>query len=1468
MAEIRLNKLMRDFNIGLGTLVDFLHTQGIWDKKLPSSKVPDTILPALRKRFGKDKLIAESASKTPVKVSAITKGVKEKNKERKAQKQGLRPSSHLNRKSLPKQDVSSILVSPPKAYAKRVKIKSINRPHRVITEAFDNYKAGVLFPKDITYKGQPIAITYAEALIKTRFKVGGIIHCRITGSSQDGSIAFLSCEISSSDQSEIKDFDKITPGAKYPVRLIGKSPNYFLVSIVGTQIRGLVLKDQFDEGADIDKRGNVRLQLVDKPENPFQFAHFVKAFSIGSRVPVKDLDSIVTKFLRKEELDVISPEDLATVHSILSQFPDLERKKADQVTGIQLYCRVPEKSLLQPFIKQNHSFFKQHSFWVTVNSEDDENPSIILFTETPTVVVELRAFSDDVFTVYGFDARRTSYTRNILIKYNKRTRLKISGKNLHFLSRYDPVPVDFNTEDVIDCISRLYTFNSQIIPGIQDAIREKTLLNTKDYNIMLSFLKYQQDKEYRQASDFVYISPNRIRVASGVRLGDAPSLRFSLTEGEYSILNNVTELEDNDLYVSIVNEEGEELLTGELDFAGDEFLLRFKRGHLDFSDYLKDGIRLRRSINIKHLQIQRNAIEDFIRHDSLDIYQDLINNRMKTPDIELVQDLVFFNPQFNLPSQDNNQSEAVKKAVGNKSVVLIQGPPGTGKTTIIVEIIEQLVSRGKKVLVCSQAHAAVNNIFERLRTRCPNMKILALDDKDEITIAADNFDNEDYKNYISNNISIISALNKNVTEDQLHERIGGFIYKTAEQTKIFRKKHSHIVDYHSVINNIPPQQIIELLVHLKIDSSNIDLDLLKAHIYREKDVILGTCIGIGMDSVLKDKNAVRFDTVIVDEAGKANLAETIVPLRLGDRFVLVGDHRQLPPYFDRDEIADFREKAEKSAYSRQYSQEEVEKAMDKSLFSDFFDHKFFPAENKVTLNYQFRMNPIIGQYISNLFYEGRLLSGEGTEKQTVSIEGYPDPVTFFDTDVSGLTPDNDPRETRKADGSFFNLREVRIICREILPNISVALDADPELTVGIITPYKAQYGKLREALRDTRFRDSVFTIDSIQGSEFDIVVFSFVRAFSLGSSKKVGFLDDLRRLNVSLSRAKKKLILVGHLPTLQNKKAHREDTIPGMVSPVQVFDAIADRVKRIGELTKTERFMQYGFEKGHIFSDCEYHYDEYPSIIIHLADFDFPSRVSSRSFGKYEDGDYVDVILSGFDATGRPLFESADLFKFLQNHKKGENYEAVVSHIRVKDDGWKVVKVTVDGMEFPLNIPAYMRKLHPEYLIEGAKLVVNLDNDEDNPDQLFFRPYRTEADRMLSTNLPLYLFTASIAELGQFPLVHFCFHDGSKAVLECPVLWHSGYENTDYKLVKVNGNYCRLNDDYYRAFIKTHQKNAHYQGLIVSEDKDYYYVEVDDYCGLIEKKGCWMKNVEIEKQYTVVVSEYDSYKKRVYFKIV
>lgn len=1476
MADIRLSKLAKDFNVGINALVRFLYTKGIKVDSNPNAKVSDTILPALYKEFGADQRIAKVASEIEDRLSlyyANKKKNAETNIKKSEQKKSSKKSKKADTKSTKKcsqPQLKNISQSKPKQKDSTIslKIKSINRPNRIITEGFNGYSAGVLFPKDIICNGHPISIENAEYFIQEHFSVGSAIPCKVISTSSDKKIAFLSCEISSAKFYGYQTFETLRLGDKYSVKIVGQSPNYFIVSIVDTDITGIVSKDQLGEDSKFDNRGHLRLQLVNKTDHRYQLVHFAKPVALQKRAHVDNIDELVSSFLRKEEISAISDSDLEIVRSILSRDPKLKRNKADQVNGLNIYCRIPERSPLNSFLQQDPTYFTKHTFWVTVNTDDTDVPSISLFTESPTVAVELKAYSDDVFTVAQFDSRMTTFTRNILNKYNKKTRLKIAGSNLKFVTRYEPVPTDFNTEEIFDYISKVYEFNNNIVPDIYTAIKEKTLVSAKDYSILTSYLKYQKSREHEQEKEFIYLPPNRITTSSGTRIGDTASIRLNLTEDESRTLVRGFGEEKGLIHIAVVNDEGEEQFTGVLDTEGDEFVLRFDRGHIDLSEYFQSGIKLQRRANTKHLQIQINATEEFIRRDSLKVYQDLINNRLENPDVKSAQNIKFKNPLFDTAAGDSTQAEAVRKALGNKNVLLIQGPPGTGKTTIIIEIIEQLVASGKKVLVCSQAHAAVKNIYDRLVSRCPDMNLLTLDDKDDLTSAARNFDEEAYTQFLKNNIALLGAIDRRVDNIDIKRMINEFVYKSVDQTKDFRKKHQHIVEYKDVISDISSRDLKFMLDRLKVDTRNLNTDLLKAQVYREKDVILGTCIGIGMDPVMRDKDAVHFDTVIVDEAGKANLAETIVPLQLGDRFILVGDHRQLPPYFDREEISDYVESMQNNPRTLNYNQEEVEWAMNKSLFSDFFEHKFFPEENKVTLNYQFRMHPQIGKYISDLFYSGNLYSGEGTEQQVVSVEGFSDSVTFVDTFVEKVDENNDPYERRSSDASFYNFREIKEICENILPNVSIAMDSNPELTVGIITPYKAQYRKLKEALKETRFYNKVYTIDSIQGSEFDIVIFSFVRAFRPRSNKKVGFLDDLRRLNVSLSRAKKKLILIGHLPTLTNPSAHIDANLPGVVNPVDVFSSIAHRIKRYGDLSPIEKFIQCGFKDGHIFEDCEYHKDINSYIVIHLEDFDFESRVSSKDFSGYRDGDQCNVILSRFDTTGRPQFEPAGLYLFMQNHRKGEYYEGHVSNVYDKIDGTKSVYVQVDGYESRLIMNPAIRAQHPEYEILGTRLAVELENYNNDPNGIFFRPKITEAEKLLLLNNKFDFFKGMVIEILDRPKVKFLLKDNSEIELNCNILWHTAVAEEYYDLVKFENGECSLDKHYFDDFIQSHKLGEKYSALVVSEDQDYYYVEVDDYCGLVEKKNNRNINIKIDDTQVVEISRINDRRKTVIFKFV
>ena len=187
--------------------------------------------------------------------------------------------------------------------------------------------------------------------------------------------------------------------------------------------------------------------------------------------------------------------------------------------------------------------------------------------------------------------------------------------------------------------------------------------------------------------------------------------------------------------------------------------------------------------------------------------------------------------------------------------------------------------------------------------------------------------------------------------------------------------------------------------------------------------------------------------------------------------------------------------------------------------------------------------------------------------------------------------ENDPKHYETdANPGYFNKREAEYIC-EIMAKILSVLESHKELTFGIITTYVAQREYIKKMLERESYAnlmDSVYTVDSIQGNEFDIVLFSFVRSFPKEVKKKVSFLDDLRRLNVSLSRAKRKLIIVGDMNTLTRPRVHiRLSDSKSGVQPIQVFERLRKKSTILSyESSDIEKFKSKGYQVNSTFEKC------------------------------------------------------------------------------------------------------------------------------------------------------------------------------------------------------------------------------------------------------------------------------------------
>jgi superfamily I DNA and/or RNA helicase len=268
-------------------------------------------------------------------------------------------------------------------------------------------------------------------------------------------------------------------------------------------------------------------------------------------------------------------------------------------------------------------------------------------------------------------------------------------------------------------------------------------------------------------------------------------------------------------------------------------------------------------------------------------------------------------------------------------------------------------------------------------------------------------------------------------------------------------------------------------------------------------VVAGTCIGM---AGIRGMNQVTYDLCIVDEASKATATEILVPMSRSRKWILVGDPKQLPPFFEEDQFKHIDE----------FYDEEARR----TLLDRFLDG--LPEHSVVRLRKQFRMVKTIGDLISETFYDGALESPKS--KPDVTLPGvFPKSVTWLST-----TNLSDSREIR-AGASYRNEAECRVI-RDALNQIDfIARKRKAVYHVAVIAGYVAQVKGLQDIIRDhlhewTGLRIDCSTVDAFQGSEADICIYSVTRSNPDG---KLGFLREKPRLNVALSRGRSALVIVG-----------------------------------------------------------------------------------------------------------------------------------------------------------------------------------------------------------------------------------------------------------------------------------------------------------------------------------------------------
>lgn len=440
------------------------------------------------------------------------------------------------------------------------------------------------------------------------------------------------------------------------------------------------------------------------------------------------------------------------------------------------------------------------------------------------------------------------------------------------------------------------------------------------------------------------------------------------------------------------------------------------------------------------------------------------------------------------PSLDAPQRDAVLLALQSRQVALIHGPPGTGKTTALVEFVRQVVARGEKVLACAPSNVAVDNLAERLLRA--GMRIVRLGHPARVNEAV-------------RDVSLATLID------------------LAPEQKLLRDVRWEIDEGLRAMHKAPSRQD-RLARRNDVRRLRTELRQLEAAITRGllagAEVVLATTVGAA-DALVANT---QFDCVVIDEAAQALEAACWIPLQRGRRAVLVGDHRQLPPTIHSVE-------AERGGLGHTLFERLIESAHGQQLAR--------------MLTVQYRMHEQIMAWPSLRLYDNQLQAAPSVRSHLLTdlpsvqtTEWTSAALCFVDTAGCGFeeTPGDD-------EGSKANPGEAELV-RTIVTSLREAGVASQNIAV--ITPYNAQVQLLKQLL--TAEPDlEIGTIDGLQGREKEAVVVSLVRSNELGN---VGFLAELRRLNVALTRARRHLTIVGDSATM----AHNPDLM-GLVEHLQTY---------------------------------------------------------------------------------------------------------------------------------------------------------------------------------------------------------------------------------------------------------------------------------------------------------------------------
>ena len=435
---------------------------------------------------------------------------------------------------------------------------------------------------------------------------------------------------------------------------------------------------------------------------------------------------------------------------------------------------------------------------------------------------------------------------------------------------------------------------------------------------------------------------------------------------------------------------------------------------------------------------------------------------------------------ISLPWLNATQQHAVNEVLRAKDVAIVHGPPGTGKTTTLVESINETLARESQVLVCAQSNMAVDWISEQL---------------------------------VDRGINVLRIGNPT----RVNDKMLGFTYERRFEA---HPDYSQLWAIRKAIRELRMQRKGRTENwHQKMDrlrSRATELEIsINADLFGQARVIASTLVGAS-NKILDGQH---YSTLFIDEAAQALEPACWIAIRRANCVILAGDHCQLPPTV-------------KSIAA-------LKAGLGKTLMERIVDSK---PEVVTLLDTQYRMNEEIMRFSSSWFYDGKVKADPITAHR--GILDYDTPIEWVD-DVAN----DDETVGETFVGETFGrinkveARQVMELLQAYFEKIGKQRIIDESIDVGIISPYRAQVQYLRHLIKKEAFFKpfrhllSVNTVDGFQGQERDVIIVSLVRSNNDG---QIGFLRDLRRMNVAMTRARSKLIIIGDHETLAHHEFYKK----------------------------------------------------------------------------------------------------------------------------------------------------------------------------------------------------------------------------------------------------------------------------------------------------------------------------------------